>query len=192
VSFFRNISDIPLDAYQTIYADPPWMETGGGRIRRGADRHYSLMKTKEICELPVAGIAARNCHLYLWVTNNFLDDGFDVCRAWGFRYITLITWAKDRMGLGQYFRGQTEHCIFGVKGMLPYREAEDGKRAQGTTLLYGPRTIHSRKPHQMYEVIERVSHSPRLELFSRNERPGWDAWGSEEPSQKALELEASA
>ena len=99
--------------YKTIYADPPWMEHGGGKIKRGADRHYPLMKTKDILALPVHElIDPEGCHLYLWTTNNFLPDALEVVKAWGFEYVTLITWMKDRQGLGQYYRGLTEHCIF--------------------------------------------------------------------------------
>ena len=87
--------------YQTIYADPPWWETGGGKIKRGADRHYQLMKTPEIIALPVPElIAPDGCHLYLWATNNHLKDAFAVMEAWGFQYVTTITWQKDRAGLG--------------------------------------------------------------------------------------------
>lgn len=101
--------------YKTIYADPPWHESGGGKIKRGADRHYPLMKTTEIESLPVNGlIHPDGCHLYLWATNNHLQDAFKVINAWGFEYITTITWMKDRPGLGQYFRGITEHCLFAV------------------------------------------------------------------------------
>ena len=106
----------PDKKYCTIYADPPWMERGGGRIKRGADRHYPLMKTVDICRLPVWRISEDNCHLYLWATNNFLPDGLKVMDAWGFRYVTMITWMKSWISLGQYFRGMTEHCLFGVKG----------------------------------------------------------------------------
>jgi N6-adenosine-specific RNA methylase IME4 len=168
--------------YRTIYADPPWNESGGGKICRGAQRHYPLMKTREICALPVATLAEENAHLYLWVTNNFLRDGFAVCDAWGFRYVTLITWAKDKIGLGQYFRGQTEHCIFAVRGNIPYRTRPDGKRAQGTTLLRAERTIHSRKPEEMRRVIESVSPPPYLELFAREQVAPWDVWGDEVPN----------
>lgn len=164
--------------YKTIYADPPWNESGGGKIKRGADRHYPLMKTKEICELPVGGISDENCHLYLWTTNNFMKDALKVIEAWGFRYVTTITWMKDKMGLGQYYRGMTEHCLFAVKGKLPYKVL-DGKRQQGKTGFMAPRTIHSKKPEEMREMIEKVSYVPAIELFSREEHDGWDCWGNE-------------
>jgi N6-adenosine-specific RNA methylase IME4 len=180
--------------YSTIYADPPWLEIGGGKICRGAQRHYSLMSTKEICQLrcdfpgeslPLSPkeLAGENAHLYLWVTNNKLPDGLEVVKAWGFEYKTMITWAKDRFGLGQYFRGQTEHCIFAVRGVLPYRVRPDGKRAQGRTLIQAPRGEHSRKPESLRQVIEIVSHPPYLELFARFRAPNWDVWGNQAPEE---------
>lgn len=174
--------DSPFDnnnKYKTIYADPPWMERGGGVIKRGADKHYPLMSSSAIQELPVRGLAEENCHLYLWVTNNFLPVGLTVMKAWGFRYITCITWAKDRIGLGQYYRGQTEQLLFGVKGVLPYRIGENGKRAQGSTLITASRKKHSAKPIEARQIIERVSYAPRIELFAREHIDGWDVWGNE-------------
>ena len=170
--------DFPAGHYKTIYVDPPWPEKGGGKIKRGADRHYKLMTVKEIAALPVASIAEDNAHLYLWVTNNYLEQGFAVMRAWGFRPVTVITWGKDKFGLGQYFRGQTEHCIFGVRGNLPYKIV-GGKRQQGTTLILEPRTVHSKKPNKMREMIEKVSYPPYIELFARERFGGWYSWGNE-------------
>lgn len=173
--------------YKTIYADPPWMEHGAGRIRRGADRHYHLMKTKDIMDLPVAELADPDgCHLYLWTTNNFLLDALKVVEAWGFEYVTLITWYKDRIGLGQYYRGMTEHCIFArTKQKLPYR-MEDGKRQQGLTGFHAPKGRHSEKPEEMRRMIERVSYGPRIELFARRVHAGWDAWGDELENQEEI------
>jgi N6-adenosine-specific RNA methylase IME4 len=166
--------------YRTIYADPPWSEVGGGLIKRGADAHYGLMKQIDLLALSgqIRRITAPAAHLYLWVTNNFMEDGLELAWAWGFEYKTLITWAKDRFGLGQYFRGQTEHCIFAVKNVLAYK-IKDGKRLQGTTLITAPRLAHSKKPAQMREYIERVSYEPRLELFGRKVPAEWDAIGLE-------------
>lgn len=168
-----------MKRYEIIYADPPWQESGGGKIKRGANRHYPLMKTKDIERLQIP--SAQNAHLYLWVTNSFLQDGLNVMKAWGFKYKTMITWKKDRFGLGQYFRGQTEHCLFGVKGMIAYKRIQ-GRRQQGTTIIEAPRRKHSQKPDEMYELIEKVSDRPgfnKLELFARLKRQGWDSWGNE-------------
>lgn len=126
-----------------IHRGPKW----GGRIRRGADRHYDLMSVREIKALPIASLADPDgCHLYLWATNNYLPAALECLNEWGFQYVTLITWLKDRQGLGQYFRGLTEHCIFArTKKCLPYRLTSEGKRCQGVTgfMEAKPRTVQS-------------------------------------------------
>jgi N6-adenosine-specific RNA methylase IME4 len=168
--------------YKTIYADPPWPEYGGGKIKRGADRHYPLMPVRDIIGLAEKlqpYIDQDGCHLYLWATNNYLPEALETMKAWGFDYKTTITWIKDRMGLGQYFRGITEHCLFGVRGSLPYRTREDGKRAQGITGFEAPRLQHSVKPEKMRRMIETVSYGGYLELFARRRTPGWDVWGNQ-------------
>lgn len=166
--------------YKTIYADPPWPEHGGGKIKRGADRHYPLMSLKEIQALPIQDLADENCHLYLWTTNNYLYEALGIMKSWAFRYITTITWAKDRVGLGQYYRGQTEHCLFGIKGNLPYR-MNGRKRIQGVTLINAKRRKHSQKPDEMRLMIMKVSHPPYLELFARERWKHWSSWGMETP-----------
>lgn len=174
--------------YKTIYIDPPWPERGAGKIKRGADRHYNLMSVKEIKALPIQNLRDEaGCHLYLWTTNNFLTQALDIVKGWGFEYVTIITWQKDRIGLGQYFRGITEHCIFAAtKKRLPYKyhitQAGTQKRAQGVTGFCEAKTAHSRKPSTMRSMIERVSYGPRLELFAREAFPGWDCWGNEAPN----------
>lgn len=365
----------PNASFRTLYADPPWPEIGGGKIVRGAQAHYDLMKVADILAMgeEVKRVSMSDAHLYLWVTNNYLHDGLHVMEAWGFRYKTTISWAKlsldtipicdvcyshelsrqgqgttsyqnqgrenlrvlrssisgkeqrpsskilqpvvfgkvedshirpplprktgsresalegrdrsqgipsnlqtrtssggevwtsvrtsnnhgtsdgaisdiqrgsspqergslgqqagelgttslesskqceitygnlssmqpciscglaaptrsvmrsPRFGLGQYFRGMTEPCLFGVRGMVPYKVL-DGKRQQGTTLLTVPRQEHSAKPLLMYEQIEKVSTGPYLELFSRQTRTGWQSWGNEaepRPEQSVLPI----
>lgn len=174
----------PDKKYKTIYVDPPWPEYGAGEVKRGADKHYPLMELKDIKLLPVNAIAQSSCHLYVWATNNYLHSALDIIESWGFRYITCITWAKPTIGLGQYFRGQTEHCLFATRGKaLPYRE-RNGKRLQGKTLLlpgqlFEQSRAHSSKPGEMRGMIELVSHPPYIELFARYKAKGWDAWGNE-------------
>ena len=164
------------DLARTILADPPWNERGGGKIKRGADRHYPLMKTPEIIELVrpfVTHAANPDTHLYLWTTNNFLPDALTCISSWGYRYITILTWDKEIIGLGQYFRGQTEHLIFAVRGQYV-----PAKCRTQSTLIRGRRGRHSAKPEEAYAKIEAVSPGPYLELFARTERPGWTAWGN--------------
>ena len=160
--------------YHTIYADPPWPEYGGGKIIRGAQKHYPLMKIEEIIAMKdfIQEISDDNCHLYLWVTNSFIKDGFRVMEEWGFKYKTKITWMKNSIGIGQYFRGMTEDCLFGVKGKLPYKII-DGKRQQGRTGFLAPKQKHSQKPEEMRQMIEKVSYPPYIELFARKKYEAW-------------------
>ena len=186
---YNDFHKIPKARYQIIYVDPPWPEYGGGKCKRGADKHYNLMSLSEIRALDVERIAAPNCHLYLWATNNYLMQAGALMRHWGFVYKTTITWGKDRFGLGQYFRGQTEHCLFGVKGSLPYKIV-GGKRQQSTTLLLSDREQHSKKPDEMRKRIEKVSDRNgfhKIELFARVLSPGWDIFGNEIQENKNAE-----
>ena len=177
--------------YKTIYADPPWKETGGGRIKRGADRHYELMSVDEIIDYMKKIPTADNAHAYIWVTNNHLIDGLTVMKALGFRYKTNIVWVKDRFGLGQYFRGQHELCLFGVKGMLPYKHKIDPTRSccSETTMIIAKRTFHSKKPAEMYSKIENTSYPPFIEVFAREHRNGWDVIGNEVDKMKYCTLD---
>lgn len=138
------------------------------------------MPVKDIMALPIGELAdPAGCHLYCWTTNNYLPAALECIKTWGFEYITTITWLKDRVGLGQYYRGLTEHCLFAsTKKRLPYKMA-DGKRCQGATGFSEPKTIHSRKPDCMRNMIEWVSYAPRIELFAREHHAGWDVWGNE-------------
>lgn len=195
--------------YRVNYLDPAWPESGGGKIRRGADRHYDLLKVKDIVrmfETQFGHWAAADAHMYIWTTNNYFPAALECFKVARFRYITTCTWVKDRMGLGQYYRGRTEHCLMGVRGRLPYLIDVTGKRAQGETVLYYPdydndlpepadlpsafeaprqrvegKDKHSRKPPQMRQYIEKVSggHGLKLECFAQEAAEGWDRWGLE-------------
>lgn len=178
--------------YRIQYWDHPWPERGAGQIQRGADRHYPLMSVEQCIDISrtFGTWAAADAHVYAWATNNYLPAAFECLQAAGFRYVTMVTWVKDKAGLGQYFRGRTEHCLFGVRGRLPYRVHDDGTRAQGETVVFelpldlpeafeAPRTRHSKKPETMRRLIEGVSGGgPRLECFAIDAAPGWDAWGN--------------
>ena len=161
--------------FQTIVIDPPWMESGGGQIQRGADRHYPLLKTPEIIDVILScpmWKPAENSRLYLWVTNNFLIDGLEVMKSLDFRYITNLVWVKDRIGLGQYFRGQHELVLFGVRG----KTMGDTKPS---TVIHAKRGKHSKKPTEFFNMVESCSRPSRLEIFAREPRSGWAVWGNE-------------
>ncbi len=173
--------------YKTLYADPPWNERGGGKVKRGADKHYNLMKSNDILtyfKTQIFPLLDDDCHFYLWVTNNFLEDGLELMRQMGFVYKTNIVWVKNHIGLGQYFRGIHEICLFGTRGKFTSNSNKE------STMICSKKGKHSRKPHGMYSKIEAVSDSPRLEVFARDKREGWDVFGDESPvdTQKILRL----
>lgn len=167
------------DRYSCILMDPPWQERGGGKIKRGADRHYPLVPTKHMPFLILGSGAfrpAENCHLWMWSTNNYLPDALWLMDALGFRYITNAVWVKTRMGLGQYLRGQHELLLLGVQGSGPAVRTESRSIS---SVLVSPRSRHSEKPEEAYELIEARSEGPRLEMFARAPREGWDCWGND-------------
>lgn len=169
--------DNPLDAqglFQTIVIDPPWDWGDEGDINQmgRAKPDYSTMPIEDIEALPVGKIADENCHLYLWVTNRSLPKAFRLIEAWGFRYITCLTWVKPSFGMGNYFRGSTEQVLFAVKGSQPLKRHDvpthfTANRGKG----------HSAKPDAFYDMVEGCSHAPFIDVFGRQERPGWSIWG---------------
>ena len=178
--------------YRTVLADPPWPEYGGGKIKRGADRHYRFMRLPEITEFMKALPYAEQCHLYLWVTNNHLEAGLQLIRDLGFTYKTNLVWVKDRFGLGQYFRGQHELLLFATKGPCYYKRKETDTRSRCAepSVILAKRRAHSHKPYAQYRIVEATSAPPYLEVFARSERVGWDALGlavSTMPYQGKLE-----
>jgi N6-adenosine-specific RNA methylase IME4 len=160
--------------FKTILADPPWDHQQKGR--KGAEWHYPLMRLDRIKAMPVGDLAEQNAHLYLWCTNASLRDGYDVAAAWGFQAKSILTWVKFRLGLGSYLRNSTEHVLFCTRGNAPvlYRSQP--------TWISAPVEEHSRKPDELYPLIERLSNGPYLELFARRRPPstrGWSIWGNE-------------
>lgn len=172
--------------YRCILMDPPWNERGGGKSKRGADRHYPTLKKHDIIRVIYqSGMwnpHPDGCHLWMWGTNNFLADALFVIEALGFRAITKVTWAKvtedgrTQKGLGQYTYGSTEDLHFAVRGRLPI--AKDCRPSTWQPIV-APRDEHSRKPEEAFKLVERVSPAPRLEMFARRKRPRWRVWGNE-------------
>ncbi|MEQ8822150.1 MAG: MT-A70 family methyltransferase [Sumerlaeia bacterium] len=172
--------------FQTVLADPPWRfenRTGKMAPEHGRLRRYETMELEELCALPVGDHLAEPAHLYLWVPNALMPEGLQVLRAWGFQYKTNLIWYKvrkdggpDGRGVGFYFRNVTEMVLFGVRGKNA-RTLPPG-RSQ-VNLLATRKQEHSRKPGELYDVIEACSPGPYLELFARGTRPGWAAWGNQ-------------
>ena len=176
--------------YRTIVADPPWAyNTRKTELRSGgrggqAEHHYDTMTNAEIAALPVKDWVEDKAHLYLWVTvprlfgernGSRIIGPIDIVNSWGFTFKTMLTWVKPGAGgMGWYFRGQTEHVIFATRGGLgiPAENREPN-------VFTAPRTGHSCKPASFYDLVERVSPAPYLEMFARRVRLGWEGWGNE-------------
>lgn len=173
---------LPPGPYGCIVADPAWEYRNrktGGTMKSGAAAHYPTMTVEEIAALPVRDLrhpAGTVC--FLWTTAPLLSEAFGVLAAWGFQYKTTLIWAKTRHnGMGFWFRGNAEFCLLGVtKGVKAFR-------CQKPNVIHAHPTGHSAKPAAFWELIEPILDAyriaPRLELFARTRRDGWDAWGDE-------------
>lgn len=168
-------------SYDVICADPPWrFRTWGEHNQtKSASRHYDLMRTEDIKALPVGELAQKDCVLLLWATGAMLPHALDVMRAWGFAYKSLLSWrkvtpaGKVRMGTGYWARTMHEPILLGVMG-------KPTKVSGFPSLFDGVAREHSRKPEEFFALVERhTTGLRRLELFSRQSRPGWDAFGNE-------------
>lgn len=175
-----------LKRYSTIVVDPPWRygkwgeaskPNYEGHIPKESDLPYDWMSVEEIKALPVGSLANENCELYLWTTQKYLPDTFEVIRDWGFKYCQTLTWCKKPMGKGQggVYCPTTEFLILARRGKMPKVERID------TTWWQVARAwkTHSKKPEFFQDLIEQVSEAPRLEMFARREREGWDVFGNE-------------
>lgn len=172
--------------FATILVDPPWQFDN--RTGKMAPEHkrllrYPTMELEQIAELPIPRFAAARCHLYLWVPNALLPLGLEVMKRWGFTYKTNVVWYKirkdggpDGRGVGFYFRNVTELVLFGVRGSM--RTLQPGRRQ--VNLFATRKREHSRKPDELYDIIEACSPGPYLELFARFRREGWKQWGNED------------
>ena len=172
--------------FPTLLADPPWQfqnKTGKVAPEHRRLSRYSTLTLDDIKDLPIGDVAANVAHLYLWVPNALLPEGLSVMQAWGFQYKSNLVWHKvrkdggsDGRGVGFYFRNVTEIVLFGVRGKNA-RTLAPGRRQ--VNYLSSRKREHSRKPDELYPIIEACSPGPHLELFARGVRPGWTAWGNQ-------------
>lgn len=197
MSPFANLEGGP---FRCIVADPPWhfrartaLQTRNFQSARDAEKHYSTMGVDDIKALPVRDIADKDAHLFLWVTGPCLRQAFEVMEAWGFRYSAVaFTWVKLKrsfdarqlrvlptlesdlhVGLGLTTRKNAEFCLLGRRGNA-HRNAKDVRE-----IIMSPVREHSRKPDEQYGRIERYCDGPYLEMFARQQRPGWSSWGNQ-------------
>lgn len=176
------------EKYNTIYADPPWQfqnRTGKVAPENKKLMRYETMSLADIKALPVGKIAGEKAHLYLWVPNALLPAGLEVMDAWGFEYKSNIVWEKirkdgepDGRGVGFYFRNVTELLLFGIRKKSAPNRTLSPARSQ-VNILRTMKREHSRKPDEIIPIIESCSQAPRIELFARGTRSGWDMWGNQ-------------
>ena len=177
-----------IQKYQAIYADPPW-DYQQCRLSGSAKKHYPTMRIEELCALPVADIADRDCALFLWATFPQLPEALRLIQAWGFVYKTVaFVWLKQNRkaltwfyGLGFWTRSNAEICLLATKGH-PKRQS-----AGIHQLVISPVEQHSKKPDEVREkIVALMGDVPRIELFARQQTPGWDVWGNEVENSTAL------
>lgn len=167
--------------FDVIAADPPWLFSlrsvkGEGKSPQA---HYSCMDLDAIKTLPVGDLAAKDCWLFLWTCAPLLDRGFEVMAAWGFAFKTRMSWRKvtkngrPRVGPGFLVRSMTEDVLIGARGAPYFSRALP-------SIFDGEAREHSRKPEVFFDLVEDFApKARRLDLFSRQSRPGWAAWGNE-------------
>lgn len=181
-----SIPSWPHERYPVILVDPPWLyNISQGDHRWGAKgehriRHYDGMTQEQLRGLPIGECAASDAVLLMWATMPCLPDAVNLMGAWGFTYKTVaFVWVKlnkngtPYMGMGHYTRANAEVCLLGTRGK-PKRVAKNVSQ-----ILQTPRRQHSRKPDEQYERIMRLFDGPYLEVFARQQWPGWDVWGNE-------------
>ena len=192
-SRFTEIAKLPKEHYGVIYADPPWTYTaysGPAVPARSADSHYDLMSAEELRTMPVGGLAAKNCALFMWATMPLLPEAIELIDAWGFTYKTnAFTWVKTYpngkpfLGMGYWTRANPELCLLATRGK-PKRNSKGVEE-----LLMSQVGRHSAKPEEVAHRIERLIDGPYLEMFARRPRRGWDVFGNQIESDLVTEAE---
>ena len=174
--------------YRTIVADPPWEyegfahDIGGEKESHDRPLPYEGMALGNIAALPVDKWADSHCRLFLWTTNRWLPLAFPLLTIWGFTYRQALVWKKRKHNIGgSVAPNSAEFLLVATRG----RPSRDGF-FPGAVLEAGSGE-HSRKPDAFMDHIERISPAPRLELFARRQRLGWDTWGNEALNHVELE-----
>jgi N6-adenosine-specific RNA methylase IME4 len=168
--------DGSIGSFPILYADPPWRYEHVETESRAIENQYPTMALDEICALPAADVATSDAVLFLWSTSPKLAEAMRVIEAWGFTYRTCAVWVKDKIGMGYYYRQRHELLLVATCGNPPTPAPAD----RPDSVIEAPRGKHSSKPVAFAETIERMYPTlPKLELFSREPREGWKAWGNQ-------------
>ena len=166
----------PIGKFRIIYADPPWRYEHSKTTSRDIENQYPTMTLEQICLLPIADLADKDCILFLWATSPKLAEALQVMDSWGFTYRTCMVWVKDKIGMGYYARQQHELLLIGKVGNMYAPEPENRQ----SSVVMSPRGKHSEKPAEFYGIIETMyPEESKIELFARTEKPGWKMWGNQ-------------
>lgn len=179
----------PIEAldhkFDLVYADPPWRYEFSKTDSREIENQYPTMALEDICALPVGDIVIRDAVLFLWATIPKLEEALRVLNEWGFSYRTAIVWDKVRMGQGIYTRQQVELLLIGIKGEM-YSPESDFVKDFRSLVRIERSNKHSEKPEEFYSIIEQMyPDCTKVELFARNQRDGWAAWGNQADGEDA-------
>ena len=172
----------PAGGFQFIMADPPWKFadwSDEGNKSKSPVHHYDCQPLSWIRSLPFDALAADNCVLWLWATNPMLPHAIETLEWWGFEFKTAGHWVKTTrhgkiaFGTGHLLRSAGEPFLIGTRGRPKTSRSV-------RSVVMAEATGHSRKPDAAYEAAERLMPGvPRIEVFSRRNRPNWSAWGDE-------------
>jgi N6-adenosine-specific RNA methylase IME4 len=177
---------LPTGKYSVIYADPPWAfktHSDNGKDR-SPESHYPTMGIEDIMDMPIGDLAENNSVLFMWATVPMLPEAIEVMKVWGFTYKSHVAWIKDRMGLGYWFRNQHELLLVGTRGQV----ISPAPGSQFPSVVSAPVGKHSQKPEDFYRIIEGYfPNVSKVELFARNGREGWAAWGNQAPEQEPVD-----
>ena len=174
---------LPNKKYDIIYADPPWRYKSHNcvgeksSLNKKINYHYPTMSNEEIYNLKIQKICKKNCLLFLWVVSPKLKEGITTGESWGFDYSTIgFVWEKELTNPGFYTLSSIEICLIFKKGKMPTPRGSKNEKQ----FLFQKKGKHSVKPDEIRKRIERMfPYQEKIELFSRNQYPGWDVWGNE-------------
>ena len=164
---------LPTGTYSVIYADPPWSYSNSG-FAQSAAQHYPTMSTEDLCEMPIAEMCHPGTVLFMWATSPLLPEALSVLKAWGFTYKASLVWCKGKApGMGWFVRTAHEFLLIGT------REDNTHPRTRPFSVISAESGAHSKKPTEVYAMLEEMYEGPYVELFARRPVSGWEGWGNE-------------
>jgi N6-adenosine-specific RNA methylase IME4 len=173
----RGLLNVPNRKYKTIVIDPPWNQgkTGLRSVRPNQDRNlpYKIMTLEEIKDFNINKFAQEECLIFLWTTDKYIEEAHKILREWSFKKHCIFVWNKNTGVCPFSVQFRNEYCIMGYRGKLKLN------KIGVPTSFFAKVREHSRKPDEFYEIVKQIADSPRIDIFSREKREGFDQWGDE-------------